>query len=136
MSNSIDPVILRPKKLKPNDRGGGISSIPLVTRKIGSTSFINGITDITPGAAVELHTHNCDESVVVLSGQAIAEIAGVRDSLETHDTSWIPAGVAHRFINASDTTPLRIFWTYASVNATRTLLATGQIRTIDSEHGH
>ena len=36
---------------------------------------------------------------------------------------------------ASDEHPLRIFWTYACVDATRTLVATGETRSIASEHG-
>jgi putative monooxygenase len=28
------------------------------------------------------------------------------------------------------------FWTYATVDATRTMLATGETKTIDAEHGH
>ena len=128
--------ILRPKALKPNDRGNGARTTPLVTRKCGSTSMINGITAFDPSAAIGLHKHNCEESVMVLDGRAIAEIDGVRHSLGPNDTTWIPANVPHRFINASDTEPMRIFWVYASVDATRTMIATGEERTIDAEHGH
>jgi hypothetical protein len=39
----------------------------------------------------------------------------------------------HRFINASDTSRMRIFWIYASVDATCTIVATGETRSIDSE---
>lgn len=126
--------ILRPKELKTNDRGGGARTTPLVTRKCGSTSMINGITAFDPGAAIGLHKHNCEESVIVLDGEAIAEIDGVQHRLEANDTTWIPANVPHRFINASDSQPMRIFWIYASIDATRTILATGEERAIDSEH--
>lgn len=46
------------------------------------------------------------------------------------------ANVPHRFINASDTEPMRIFWVYASIDATRTMIATGEEHSIDAEHGH
>ncbi|WP_349963218.1 cupin domain-containing protein [Rhizobium sp. ZPR3] len=127
--------ILRPKELKTNDRGGGARTTPLVTRGCGSTSMINGITAFDPGAAIGLHKHNCEESVMVLDGTAIAEIDGVQHRLQANDTTWIPADVPHRFINASDSEPMRIFWTYASVDATRTMIASGETRTIDAEHG-
>jgi hypothetical protein len=39
-------------------------------------------------------------------------------------------------IGPESTKPMRIFWTYATVGATRTMIATGEIRTIDAEHGH
>jgi len=127
--------ILRPRELPANDRGGGARTTPLVTRKCGSTSMINGITAFNPGAAIGLHKHNCEECVMVIEGQAIAEIDGVQHHLDTNDTTWIPANVPHRFINPTDK-PMRIFWIYASVDATRTMIATGEERSIDAEHGH
>ncbi|MDB5664611.1 cupin domain-containing protein [Cypionkella sp.] len=127
--------ILRPADLPSNDRGGGARTTPLVTRRCGSSSLINGITAFDPGAAIGVHFHNCEESVMVIEGQAIAEIDGIQHHLNTHDTTWIPANVPHRFINASGK-PMRIFWTYATVDATRTMQATGETRTIDAEHGH
>lgn len=39
----------------------------------------------------------------------------------------------HRFLNESDA-PMRIFWTYANIDATRTMIATGIEQTIDDEH--
>ncbi|MBB4231046.1 quercetin dioxygenase-like cupin family protein [Rhizobium mongolense] len=96
--------------------------------------MINGITAFDPGASIGLHRHNCEESVMVLDGEAIAEIDGVRHRLGANDTTWIPANVPHRFINASDSQPMRIFWIYASIDATRTMIATGEERAIDAEH--
>jgi len=130
-----EPAILRPSELRTNDRGGGARTTPLVTRRCGSTSMINGITAFDPGAAIGLHMHNCEESVMVIEGEAIAEVDGVRHHLNTNDTTWIPANVPHRFINATER-PMRIFWTYATVDATRTMIATGETRSIDAEHGH
>jgi putative monooxygenase len=129
-----EPAILRPSERPTHDRGGGARTTPLVTRTCGSTSLINGITAFDPGAAIALHLHNCEESVMVLEGRAVAEIGGVRHALDAGDTTWIPANVPHRFVNESDA-PMRIFWTYASVDATRTLLATGETRSIDAEQG-
>lgn len=125
--------VMRPRDIKPHERGGGARTTPLVTRGIGSTSLLNGITEFAPGAAIPLHTHNCEESVLVLAGDAIAELDGVRHHMAATDTTWVPANVPHRFINASETEPMRIFWTYASIDATRTLVATGETRSVDSE---
>src|SRR3546814_16327842 len=82
--------------------------------------MLTGITTIAPGSAVPLHTHNCEESVVVLSGQGIAHIDGADHPVAPRDTSWIPAGVPHCFRNEAGDEPLVIFWTYASIDATRT----------------
>ncbi|MDP0929673.1 cupin domain-containing protein [Paracoccus onubensis] len=125
--------ILHPGKLPVNDRGNGAATIPLVTRKCGARSMINGITSFQPGARIGLHFHNCEESVMILEGRAIAEIGDDRHYLQAGDTTWIPAGVPHRFLNESDEV-MRIFWTYADIEASRTMLATGVEQSIDEEH--
>ena len=131
---SRDGCIFRPANMVPRERGGGARSIPLVRPAAGATSLLNGITEIDPGAAIPLHFHNCEESVLVLEGSAIATIGGNEYLLAPDDTSWIPAGVHHFFRNPSITEKLRIFWTYASIDATRTIVATGETHRIDEEH--
>ncbi len=126
-------VLLRPDEIEAHERGGGARTIPLVTSRCGSTSLLNGITEFAPDAAIAPHRHNCEESVMVLEGEAILELDGVQHRLGANDTTWVPPGVDHRFINASSTKKMRIFWTYASVEANRTLVATGETRSIDSE---
>jgi quercetin dioxygenase-like cupin family protein len=96
--------------------------------------MLNGITIFDPGAAIGLHFHNCEESVMVLDGDAIAVLDGVEHRLGPGDTTWIRAGVPHFFRNASGSQPMRIFWTYASIEATRTLVATGDTRPVAAEH--
>ena len=88
-----------------------------------------------PGAAIPEHFHNCDESVLILRGSAVAHIDGHTYRVGTGDTSFIPAGIPHYFQNASDTEELHIFWTYASIHADRTIVATGITTRIDEEHG-
>jgi quercetin dioxygenase-like cupin family protein len=127
--------VLRPGELVPRERGGGARTIPLVNARIGSRKTLSGITEFDPGAAIALHIHNCEETVLVLEGEAVAEIDGVEHALGPTDTSWIPAGTPHRFRNPSATARMRIYWTYASIDATRTVLATGVTTRIDEEHG-
>ena len=126
-------VILRPGDLPSYGRGAGNTTIPLAGPRIGA-GFLNGLTIIAPGSAIPLHVHNCEESVVVLEGEAVAEIDGERHALSAHDASWIPAELPHRFINASPTEPLTILWTYARPDATRTLVETGETKPIAAEH--
>lgn len=126
-------VLLRPEGLPVKDRGGGIVTTPLVTAGRGSRAMLTGITVIAPGSAVPLHIHNCEECVVVLSGEGIAHIDGVDHPVRPRDTSWIPAELPHCFRNPSDSEPLAIFWTYASIDATRTVIATGVTTRIDEE---
>lgn len=129
------PAILRFERITPRDRGGGARTVQLVTRKIGATGFINGITEFEPNAGIPLHSHNCEESVVVLEGRAIVEIEGVRHHVGPGDATFLPPNVEHRFINASPTERMRILWTYASVDATRTMIGSGQTQRIEAEHG-
>jgi putative monooxygenase len=133
-ASRIKPVILRPSEISPRERGGGARTIPLVVRGIGATSFINGITTFEPGAAIPFHCHNCEESVMLLDGDAVAEIDGVEHPLQPGDMSFIPAGVRHRFRNLSDTQAMRILWIYGSPDANRTNLETGATGLIDDEH--
>lgn len=134
MTTTAKPAVLRPSTIPARQRGGGAKTIPLVTRRTGSSSFINGITIFEPGAAIPLHSHNCEESVLLLEGTAIAEIDGVEYPIEAGDITFIPAEIPHRFRNVSATEGMKILWTYASVNATRTIIATGDTRSIDDEH--
>lgn len=132
--STFPPCVLRPAELAAFSRGSGASTIPLVTRARGAAVFLNGQTLFAGGAGIPLHVHNCPESVVILEGSAIVEIDGEEYPVTTFDTTYVDAGVPHRFRNASDTEPLRILWTYASVDATRTLVGTGVTTRVDAEH--
>ena len=128
------PVILRPAELPAADRGNGNKTISLVSGEIGSKQILNGITIIAPGEAIAPHTHNCEESVIILEGKAVAELDGGDYPLDTFDRTWVSADIPHRFKNASKEKRLCIFWTYVSLDATRTLMATGETHRIGSEH--
>jgi quercetin dioxygenase-like cupin family protein len=128
-------VVLRSAEIPARARGGGASTIPLVSQQVGAKDFLNGITRFGPGSAIAEHLHNCDESVLVLAGSAVAHIDGVAYPVGPGDTSFIPAGIHHFFENASDSEEMHIFWTYSSVDATRTIVATGLTTRIDEEHG-
>ena len=129
------PIILRPAEIPARERGGGVKSIPIVTRLTGATTFINGLTIFAPDAGVQLHFHNCDESVMLLEGHAIAEIDGAEYTVQPGDVSFIPRGIHHRFRNASESEAMTIMWTYGSIHADRTIVSTGENHAIDDEHG-
>jgi putative monooxygenase len=112
------------------DRGGGVRTVHLITGVVGS-QFLNGITEFDPGASLPLHLHDCEESVVVLEGQAAFEAHGRVIDMEANDTTWVPAGVVHRFFNRGPG-PMRILWIYGSVTAHRTMAETGETFPIGS----
>jgi quercetin dioxygenase-like cupin family protein len=127
--------ILRPGDLAARERGGGARTIPLVNALTGSQQTLSGITEFDPGAQVPRHYHNCEETVILLSGHGIAEIDGREVEVHPWDVSWIPPGVPHFFRNISASEKMRIYWTYSSLDATRTIAATGVTTRIDQEHG-
>ncbi|MBX9431652.1 cupin domain-containing protein [Ralstonia pseudosolanacearum] len=128
-------VLLKPEALPTHERGGGARTTPLVSRELGTTSFITGYTSFDAGVEIPFHSHNCQESVVLMEGEAILDIEGLEYELKPHDVTFIPPNVNHRFRNLSKTKPMKILWIYATVDATRTLTETGVTNAVAAEHG-
>lgn len=127
--------VLRPSEIKTHDRGGGASTTPLVGPSVGTTAFINGITTFAPGTKIPFHSHNCEESVMLLEGDAMLDIEGDESvRLKPLDTTWLPPNLSHRFRNLSDTQPMKILWIYARLDATRTITETGVTHYVSAEH--
>jgi quercetin dioxygenase-like cupin family protein len=118
-------VVIKPGDLPVHDRGGGVRTRYLVTREVGAHEFLSGLTEFDPGASLALHSHNCEESVVVMDGIASFEIDGRSTEMRPGDATWVPAGSIHRFANRTDAS-VTILWTYGSVEATRVLADTGE----------
>ena len=127
-------VVLPLDTLPTFERGGGARTTPLVTRAVGTTSFITGYTDFDAGTKIPFHSHNCEESVVLISGDAMLDIDGEEHRLKPPDCTFIPANVPHRFRNLSDNQPMRILWIYAQTDATRTLMESGATAPVSMEH--
>lgn len=118
--------IIKTDKVPLLDRGGGVVTIPLVTRHSDDKALITtGISIYPEGTGAPLHVHNCDEQVTLLGGVGEVEIDGVATPLAHWDTTYIPAGQEHAFRNTSKE-PMKILWIYPTQEVTRTLSATGE----------
>ena len=106
-------------------RGGGVETKPLLNESVGAAGITSGITTFPPGAAIRLHSHNTEEMVTILEGDGVVEIEGRETEVGRYDTTFVPPGLFHRFINRSDSI-MRILWVYGSIHVTRTFADTGE----------
>jgi mannose-6-phosphate isomerase-like protein (cupin superfamily) len=119
------PKVIKFAEITVVPRGNGVETKPLLLESNGVQSFVSGITTFPVGAALRLHKHNTEEMVVLLEGEATVEAGEERCDLAPYDTTHVPAGIFHRFINRG-TTPMRILWVYGAPHVTRTFADTGE----------
>jgi len=74
-----------------------------------------------PGAGLPCHTHDFDESITIIQGKAVCQVAGRRYELSNCDTAMVPNGRPHRFINESNEA-MAMVWVYAGNRPSRTLV--------------
>ena len=117
--------ILRTGELPVIDRARGVKTQPLVLAERGSQTLTTGLSTFQPGAVIPLHTHNVEEAITILEGEAIAIIDGQEFPVRPFDTTFVPPGVPHHFRNESGGV-MRFLWTYGGTDVTRTYAATGE----------
>lgn len=117
---------IEPSHIEAFDRGNGVRTLPYVGIWNNPRSTITtGQTQFAPGTGLPLHSHNVEENVLILEGQATAEIDGLLIDLEPGEATWVPAGLPHRFMNRGSGL-MRIYWVYGGRDVSRTVTATGE----------
>jgi len=102
-----------------------VETKPLLLGSSGAQSFVSGVSTFPVGVALKMHKHNTAEMVVLLEGEATVEAGGQRYDIVPYDTTHVPAGIDHRFINRGKT-PIRILWVYGATHVARTAADIGE----------
>lgn len=126
MTEASTCLCIDPRAVEPFVRGAGVSTLPYVgSWNSESTMVTTGITVFAVGTGVPLHTHNVEETVLVLAGDATVTIGDEERAVSAGWATWVPAGVPHRFVNRGHD-EMRIYWVYGGRHVTRTISATGE----------
>jgi quercetin dioxygenase-like cupin family protein len=96
----------------------------LFARRLGSRGICGGYGLFEPGASLPCHYHGFDESITIVAGTAVCQVAGREYSVANYDTACIPQARPHRFLNRSDR-PMAMVWVYAGDEPDRTLVEPG-----------
>jgi quercetin dioxygenase-like cupin family protein len=96
----------------------GVESLRLVNRERGAKTMTAGVATFRPGAAIPLHVHPCEETVIIVEGEATAHIKGQDYQLGKYDTTIVPPNTPHCFLNNSEQ-PMVIAYFYPAVDVAR-----------------
>lgn len=73
------------------------------------------VMSIAPGIDIGKETHHLDQFIRVEEGRGVAEIDGVKHTIESGFAILVPAGSEHNITNTSDI-PLKLYTLYAPPN--------------------
>lgn len=93
----------------------------LFAGRYGSVGICGGYAKFQPATSLPCHTHDYDESITIIEGEAICEVAGRQYRLSGCDTAFVPQGKPHRFLNES-TRPMAMIWVYAGSEPSRNIV--------------
>ncbi len=100
----------------------------LVPRPVRPPSRIAGhlwrLRAVPTSASLPCHFHGYDESITIVAGRAVCQVAGREYDLANRDTACIPRGRPHRFLNRS-AEPMAMIWVYAGDEPDRVLVDAG-----------
>ena len=115
--------------------GGGVHTWKATEKETGG-SFILFEAVMSGGKVTPLHTHPCDETMVVLEGELLVHVQGEEYLVARNGVLVAPRGVPHAFMVTSETARMLVletpggsegFYRGASVTATDDLLAAAPV---------
>ena len=115
--------------------GGGVHTWK-ATQKETRGSFILFEAVMTRGKVTPLHTHPCDETMIVLEGELLVHVQGDEYVVGRHGVLMAPRGVPHAFMVTSETARMLVletpgsseaFYRGASVAATQDILVAAPV---------
>jgi HTH-type transcriptional repressor of puuD len=119
------PRVFTAADIRDFDRGNGVVTRLFCSGAKCGAGVTTGTTTLPVGRSVALHSHNCDEQIVILQGRAEAEFRGQRRPIGPMEVAFIPEGEVHCFHNVGDETVVMLF-VYDAPEVTRTFAATGE----------
>jgi len=102
----------------------GATFCDLFAGHLGSAGICGGYGAFIPGSSLPCHVHNYDESITIVSGEALCYVMGRQYRMAEYDTAFVPQGRPHRFLNQSSG-HMAMLWVYAGSEPERTVLDSG-----------
>ncbi len=93
----------------------------LFAGRFGAAGICGGYGVFRPGASLPCHFHKFDESITIVSGEALCLVEGNVYGLSGLDTAFVPVGRVHRFLNRSEK-DMAMIWVYSGSEPERTIV--------------
>ena len=90
--------------------------LALVTGKDAQVVFMNITPKTNPNNEIGIETHQFDQVIFVVEGQAKSVLNGKNSTVTVGDMIFIPQGVPHNFINLNINKPLKIISVYSATD--------------------
>lgn len=122
--DSIPETLMRSQAADRYALSESMAACDLFAGRFGSKGMCGGYALFQPGAGLPCHRHDYDESITIVGGRAICQVAGKEYELSNFDAACIPRGRPHRFMNHGDE-PMEMIWVYAGDEPDRVLVDQG-----------
>jgi putative monooxygenase len=96
----------------------------LFAKRLGADGICGGYGRFKPGSSLPCHIHKYDESITIVTGEALCQVSGREYRLSGYETAYVPEGSPHRFLNVSNQI-MAMIWVYAGDEPDRILLDAG-----------